>query len=170
MRPEVRDLALRTKGFLLESEGLLLFRLAQESAIHAPCLEIGSYCGRSTLFLAEGCRAAAGHPLISIDHHRGSEEQQPGEEYFDPELFEFLVDRISASVAEAARARAPSRLRLDSESVAAVARNRSTAPFARNPEARLLVEHNAEIPTCPEAPADPGIEIDPWPCGDLPAT
>jgi neutral ceramidase len=80
---------------------------------------------------------------------------------FDPQLFEFLVDRISASVAEAARARAPSRLRLESESVAAVARNRSTAPFARNPEARLLVEHNAEIPTCPEAPADPGVEIDP---------
>jgi neutral ceramidase len=80
---------------------------------------------------------------------------------FDPELFEFLVRRIAAAVAEAARARAPSRLRLASHSVASVARNRSLAPFARNPEAELLVAHNAALPTCPEAPADPGIELDP---------
>lgn len=80
---------------------------------------------------------------------------------FDPELFEFLVERIAAAVAEAARARAPSRLRLDSAPLPAVARNRSLAPFARNPEAELLVEHNAALPTCPEAPADPGVEIDP---------
>jgi neutral ceramidase len=80
---------------------------------------------------------------------------------FDPELFEFLVGRIAASVAAAARARAPSRLRLDSAPLPAVARNRSLAPFARNPEAELLVEHNAALPTCPEAPTDPGVELDP---------
>lgn len=80
---------------------------------------------------------------------------------FDPELFEFLVDRIAASVAAAARARAPSRLRLDSAPLPAVARNRSLAPFAQNPEAELLVEHNAGLPTCASAPADPGVEIDP---------
>jgi neutral ceramidase len=80
---------------------------------------------------------------------------------FDPELFEFLVGRIAAAVAEAARARAPSRLRLDSAPLPAVARNRSLAPFARNPEAELLVEHNAALPTCPEAPADLGVEMDP---------
>ena len=33
------------------------------------------------------CREA-GTILFSIDHHRGSEEQQPGQEYFDPELFD----------------------------------------------------------------------------------
>jgi neutral ceramidase len=80
---------------------------------------------------------------------------------FDPELFEFLVGRIAAAVVEATRARAPTRLRLDSAPLPAVARNRSLAPFARNPEAPLLVEHNAGLPSCPEAPTDPGIELDP---------
>ncbi len=88
MREEVRRLALEAKGFLSEAEGLRLFELAVESSGRAPCLEIGSYCGKSTLYLAEGCRVAGGHPLLAIDHHRGSEEQQPGQCYFDPDLFD----------------------------------------------------------------------------------
>ena len=32
--------------------------------------------------------------LFAIDHHRGSEEQQPGEEYFDPALFDPVAGRI----------------------------------------------------------------------------
>jgi hypothetical protein len=47
---------------------------------------VGSYCGKSSLFLGAGCRDAGCHPLFSVDHHRGSEEQQPGQEYCDPEL------------------------------------------------------------------------------------
>jgi predicted O-methyltransferase YrrM len=50
-------------------------------------LEIGSYCGKSTLYLGAACRENR-NVLFSIDHHRGSEEQQPGEEYFDPDLFD----------------------------------------------------------------------------------
>ena len=88
MAPEALALALDTKGFLLEAEGLELFRRAFEASPHGPCLELGSYCGRSTVFLAQGCRQAGGHPLFCVDHHRGSEEQQPGEEYYDPELFD----------------------------------------------------------------------------------
>jgi neutral ceramidase len=80
---------------------------------------------------------------------------------FDPELFEFLVGRIAAAVAEAASARAPARLRLDSAPLPAVARNRSLAPFANNPEATLLVEHNAGLPSCPDAPRDPRVDLDP---------
>lgn len=80
---------------------------------------------------------------------------------FDPELFEFLVRRISGAVAEAARARAPARLRLSSAPVSHVARNRSLAPFAENPEAAKLVEHNAHLATCEGAPADPGVAFDP---------
>jgi MMP 1-O-methyltransferase len=93
MRHEVRRWAREVKGFLAEAEGLRLFELARECAGRAPCVEIGSYCGKSTLYLAEGCRLAGGYPVISIDHHRGSEEQQPGEEYFDPELFDHAVGR-----------------------------------------------------------------------------
>src|ERR1700732_1542987 len=84
MRPEVRRQALAAKGFLTEEEGDRLFKLAQRCSRVAPCVEIGAYCGKSTLFLGEGCRYGR-YSLFSIDHHRGSVEQQPGEPYFDPE-------------------------------------------------------------------------------------
>lgn len=73
------------KGFLDEEEGLFLYKTAREAARRGPCLEIGSYCGKSGIYLGLGCREHQG-VLFSIDHHRGSEEQQPGEEYFDPDL------------------------------------------------------------------------------------
>src|SRR5258706_13596674 len=88
MREEVKHLAVRVKGFLSEQEGLKLFELAQQASRHAPCLEIGSYCGKSTIFLAEGCRATGRHCLFSVDHHRGSEEHQPGRDYFDQSLYD----------------------------------------------------------------------------------
>jgi len=94
MPPEVKALALAAKGFLAEAEGLELFRRAAEASLLAPCLEVGSYCGRSTLFLAAGCRAAGAHPLFAVDHHRGSEEQQPGEAYFDPDLYDSALQRV----------------------------------------------------------------------------
>ena len=73
------------KGFMDEEEALRLYELAREAALLGPCLEIGSYCGRSAAYLGMGCRESGG-VLYSIDHHRGSEEQQPGQEYFDPDL------------------------------------------------------------------------------------
>jgi MMP 1-O-methyltransferase len=91
----LRELALRTKGFLSAAEGDRLYHLAAESARRAPCLEVGSFCGRSTLFLGAGCQASGGHPLFAVDHHRGSVEQQPGQEYFDPELLDPVLGQIS---------------------------------------------------------------------------
>jgi hypothetical protein len=88
LRAEIKQLALGIKGFLAEAEGLRLFEIAGNSSRLAPCLEIGSYCGKSTIFIAEGCRLNAQHPLFAIDHHRGSEEQQLGQPYFDPDLFD----------------------------------------------------------------------------------
>ncbi len=81
-----KELLESTKGFLDEDEGRCLYEFALEAGRMGPCLEIGSYCGKSTLYLAAACRKNNGI-LFSIDHHRGSEEQQPGEEYFDPDLF-----------------------------------------------------------------------------------
>ena len=92
MRSEVRSLALTAKGFLSEEEGDRLFILAQRCSRVAPCVEIGSYCGKSTLYLAEGCRYGR-YNLFSVDHHRGSLEQQPGEAYYDPELFDQKTQR-----------------------------------------------------------------------------
>jgi hypothetical protein len=88
----------QVKGFLDETEGEALYRIALKSCIKDPCLEIGSYCGKSTLYIGRACREN-GSILFSIDHHRGSEEQQPGEEYFDPDLFDyrsFQVDTFRA--------------------------------------------------------------------------
>jgi MMP 1-O-methyltransferase len=92
MLPDEKLLAV-TKGFLDPEEGEALYACALEMAEKGPCLEIGSYCGKSALYLGSACKAAGG-VLFSIDHHRGSEEQQPGEGYFDAELFDFSALRI----------------------------------------------------------------------------
>ena len=81
------------KGFMDEQEARCLYELAREAARLGPCLEIGSYCGRSATYLGMGCRESGG-VLYSIDHHRGSEEQQPGQEYFDPDLVNGETGRI----------------------------------------------------------------------------
>jgi predicted O-methyltransferase YrrM len=91
--PPDPDLIARTKGFLEREEGEHLYRLAIEAARRGPCLEIGSYCGKSTAWIGAAC-CAAGQVLFAVDHHRGSEEQQPGEEYFDPALFDPAAGRI----------------------------------------------------------------------------
>ncbi|MGW7411644.1 class I SAM-dependent methyltransferase [Streptomyces sp. NPDC054863] len=73
------------KGFMPLTEGLALYTAAAEAAgtLRLPLLEVGTYCGRSTLLLADAAREA-GVAAVTVDHHRGSEEQQPGWEYHDP--------------------------------------------------------------------------------------
>lgn len=75
------------KGFLAEHEGRSLQRAALEASAAGPCLEVGSYCGKSTVYLGTACQAR-GTVLFAVDHHRGSEEHQPGEGYHDPALFD----------------------------------------------------------------------------------
>ena len=80
------ELISATKGFLHEDEGRCLYDVALKASRMGPCLEIGSYCGKSTIFIGKACQTNYS-VLYSIDHHRGSEEQQPGQPYFDPGLF-----------------------------------------------------------------------------------
>jgi predicted O-methyltransferase YrrM len=75
------------KGFMDDDEAIRLFELADKASCMGAVLEIGSYCGRSAAIIGTACQKNNGI-LYSIDHHIGSEEQQPGEEYFDPELFD----------------------------------------------------------------------------------
>ena len=75
------------KGFLLEAEGESLYLAAKNYSKQGPCLEIGSYCGKSALYLGSAVQEN-NQLLYSIDHHKGSEEQQPGEEFFDPDLLD----------------------------------------------------------------------------------
>ncbi|MGF1340858.1 class I SAM-dependent methyltransferase [Streptomyces flavovirens] len=87
-RPEPEVLAAfeAAKGFMPVREGLALYAAAAEAAaLGLPLLEVGTYCGRSTVLLAAAARAA-GVTALTVDHHRGSEEQQPGWEYHDPSV------------------------------------------------------------------------------------
>lgn len=83
------------KGFMPEHEGLALHEAAEEAAgrLGLPLLEIGTYCGRSTVLLADAARTA-GTVVLTVDHHRGSEEQQPGWEYHDPHLVDPATGRM----------------------------------------------------------------------------
>jgi predicted O-methyltransferase YrrM len=90
----IRDIdALAIKGFLDAKEGKALYGLALGASSRGPVLEIGGYCGKSTLYLGLACKKN-NSILYSIDHHRGSEEQQPGQEFFDPELFDDREGKI----------------------------------------------------------------------------
>lgn len=84
----------KIKGFLKHTEGLALYENTKEVCVHGNAAEIGSYCGKSTCYIAQACKEN-NSLLYAIDHHRGSEEQQKGQEYFDEEIFDVLENRIN---------------------------------------------------------------------------
>jgi predicted O-methyltransferase YrrM len=81
------------KGFMPGDEGLALHETAAAYAPLGPIVEIGTYCGKSTIYLAAAARAE-GQFVITVDHHRGSEENQPGWEYHDTELVDPGAGRL----------------------------------------------------------------------------
>ena len=95
MDPSAREIADSCKGFLEESEGMRLFELAREHARLGPVVEIGSYCGKSSVYLGSAVREAGGS-LVCVDHHRGNEEQQPGEQFHDADLYDSETDGLDS--------------------------------------------------------------------------
>lgn len=93
MEERLHQRAREAIGFLPDDEGLALYDAALTVAVDDPLLEIGSYCGKSTIYLGAAARAGQS-VLYSIDHHRGSEEHQPGEEYHDPRLVDPETGRV----------------------------------------------------------------------------
>lgn len=81
------------KGFLRADEGQSLYENALRQGARGPCLEIGSYCGKSTLYLGTACKQV-GSVLFAVDHHAGSEENQPGWEYHDETLWNETTERL----------------------------------------------------------------------------
>ena len=81
------------KGFMPAPEGLALYDTAAAYAQRGPVAEIGTYCGKSTIYLAAAARDA-GQLVITVDHHHGSEENQPGWEYHDPGLVDPDTGRL----------------------------------------------------------------------------
>ncbi|MFD0021601.1 class I SAM-dependent methyltransferase [Streptomyces sp. NPDC058382] len=93
-KPEILAAFQAAKGFMPVVEGLALYAAAAEAtALGLPLLEVGTYCGRSTILLADAARTA-GVTALTVDHHRGSEEQQPGWEYHDPTVVDPEVGRM----------------------------------------------------------------------------
>jgi predicted O-methyltransferase YrrM len=76
-----------------EPEGLTLHRAALDLEVPGPLLEVGGYCGLSALYLGDAARLAH-RVLYSIDHHRGSEENQAGWEHHDPAVVDPRTGRI----------------------------------------------------------------------------
>ena len=83
------------KGFLDHDEGICLYNHALSSSKKGPILEIGSYCGKSTIYLAAAAKEY-NCSVYSVDHHTGSEENQVGWEYHDIELFDEETGKINS--------------------------------------------------------------------------
>ena len=92
------ELAESVKGFMPADEGLALNRHGTSLDVEGPFLEVGSYCGKSGIYLGFAAKETA-RLLFSVDHHRGSEENQPGWEWHDPEIVDQetgLIDTLPA--------------------------------------------------------------------------
>lgn len=92
---DLRAHALAARGFMPENEGDALFDAALAAAREAsgPFLEVGSYCGRSTVWLG-GAARLANRVVFAVDHHMGSEENQPGWEWHEPDLVDPRTGRM----------------------------------------------------------------------------
>jgi predicted O-methyltransferase YrrM len=99
----VRDLvrvARATRGFMPDDEGEALLLAALRAgraripgAAPPTFVEIGAWCGKSSVYLGAAAEAT-GAIVLSVDHHRGSEENQPGWEYHEPDLVDPESGRI----------------------------------------------------------------------------
>ncbi|MHB1595832.1 MAG: class I SAM-dependent methyltransferase [Streptosporangiaceae bacterium] len=78
------------RGFMPPAEGESLFETALRYAPAGLIAEVGTYCGKSTIYLAAAA-SQAGQLVLTVDHHRGSEENQVGWEYHDADLVDPAV-------------------------------------------------------------------------------
>ena len=93
MDARLLEVARAAKGFMPDDEGLALNAAGRDAASVGPLLEVGSYCGKSAVYLGAAARAGR-NLLFSVDHHRGSEENQAGWEHHDPELVDAATGRM----------------------------------------------------------------------------
>ena len=83
------------KGFMDPEEGQCLYQTALTASKKAPILEVGSYCGKSTIYIGIACKEN-NSVVYAVDHHTGSEENQVGWEYHDSDLFDQETGRINS--------------------------------------------------------------------------
>lgn len=85
MDPEQVKFAEAARGFMPPDEGLALHEAAAAVTVEGPFLEVGSYCGKSGVYIGSAAQSL-GRVLFALDHHRGSEENQAGWEWHEPDL------------------------------------------------------------------------------------
>lgn len=136
MNQALRAAARRAIGFMPEPDGLLLYEAGVQAGVLGPLLEIGGYCGQSAIYLGAAARQA-GTVLFSVDHHRGSEEHQPGQEYHDHRLFDAATGQMD-SLATFRRTIAAAGL--EDAVVAIVGRSRLVADHWRTPLGLVLID------------------------------
>ena len=84
MPDDLLQIARAARGFMPDDEGMALYEAACVAG-PGPIVEVGTYCGKSSVYLGAGARVS-GTVVFTIDHHRGSEEMQSGWEHHDTEL------------------------------------------------------------------------------------
>ncbi|MEY2421328.1 MAG: 1-O-methyltransferase [Acidimicrobiaceae bacterium] len=142
MDDTLRVAAEAARGFMPADEGLALYDAAASTNVDGPYLEIGSYCGKSAIYL--GAAALDRNTvLFSVDHHRGSEENQPGWEYHEPDLVDPAVGVIDTLPFFRRTVRAAG---LEGTVIAAVADSPTLAKYWATPLAVLFIDggHGAE--------------------------
>jgi MMP 1-O-methyltransferase len=87
------DIVRATKGFMPEDEGDALYDAARDGGRAGPLLEIGTYCGKSAVYLGAAARDAR-TVAFTVDHHRGSEENQAGWEHHDTDVVDPATGRM----------------------------------------------------------------------------
>lgn len=136
MDPVLRAAAIAAKGFMPLDEGDFLYELGVAALSVGPGMEIGTYCGKSSIYLGAAARAA-GSTFYTVDHHRGSEENQAGWEHHDASVVdtEFgLMDTLPTFRKTIARAG------LEDEVIAVVGRSTTVARHWRTPVALLFID------------------------------
>lgn len=138
MPPDLLQYALEAKGFMPPDEGLLLHRRALERLPHGPALEVGTYCGKSAVYLGAAARAVGGDAVVfTVDHHRGSEENQAGWEHHDPTLVDPGSGRMDTLPTFR---RTIERAGLEDRVVAVVGRSAAVARHWRTPLSLLFID------------------------------
>jgi predicted O-methyltransferase YrrM len=158
MPAELLDHARRAPGFMPEDEGLALYAAARDNLGDGIALEIGSYCGKSTVFLAAAAMATGG-TVVTVDHHRGSEEHQPGWEYHEPAFVDPHAGRLDTlgrfrrTIADAG---------VEDHVVAVVASSRKAASLWRTPVRMLFIDggHTDEAARADYAGWAPWVDVD----------
>jgi MMP 1-O-methyltransferase len=131
------------KGFMPPDEAVGLRVAAWGGAQLGPLLEVGSYCGKSAVHL--GLIAHEHNTLLfSVDHHRGSEENQAGWEWHDTEVVDTRINKMDtlpffrATIHDAG---------LEGTVVALVGQSRKIASHWRTPLGLLFIDggHGREV-------------------------